>query len=197
MATSTSLVLEDGATFIIDGGTVIDGSLSVGARVKIKATPTEAGLLATEVVVKKSGKSEGEDKDQDGADENDGGGSSNEGKAKGQGPDKDESEDGDEDESSDEGNNKGKGPDEDKEKGPKNEDPESSEFELEGTLESVERDGEGSVTLLVVDGVSITVDRRTRIKGELEPGSLVSVEGVVIDGAHTASRVEAEDAPRP
>ena len=62
-ATSTSLVLEDGTSFILDESTVIDGTLSVDAKVKVEAKPTDAGLLATEVVVKEKG--EGQDRDED------------------------------------------------------------------------------------------------------------------------------------
>ncbi len=46
------LVLDDGTTFVIDGGTEVEGSLVAGAEAKVKARPVGGSLLALEIEVK-------------------------------------------------------------------------------------------------------------------------------------------------
>ena len=59
------------------------------------------------------------------------------------------------------------------------EEAERTEFDIEGLLEAVGLDENGNVVSIVVDGLTITVQRITRMKGSLEPGSTVEVSGIV------------------
>jgi hypothetical protein len=66
-------------------------------------------------------------------------------------------------------------------------------FELEGFIESLIYDEKGDVVGLVMDGNSIALEALTRVKGTLEPGAAVDIEGIVSEGQLVASKVELKE----
>ncbi len=80
------------------------------------------------------------------------------------------------------------------------EDSERREFKLEGLVDVVVRDEDGSIVGLIIDGQSISTDLLSRVSGLLLPGSQVTVEGVISDGEFVAAdvigqSVDEDDAP--
>ena len=73
---------------------------------------------------------------------------------------------------------------------PRREKAESSEFELQGLVESINRDEAGNVVSVVVDGVTVAAEALTRFKGEVERGSNVEVKGVIHGKAFLAEKIE-------
>ena len=57
-------------------------------------------------------------------------------------------------------------------------------------IRSVIRDMDGKVVGLVVDGSPIAIKTLTRVKGALEQGAFVEVEGIVFRGELLASEVK-------
>jgi len=72
----------------------------------------------------------------------------------------------------------------------KSERPRRREFEVRGVIRSVIRDVDGQIVGLVVDGNEIEVQTLTRVRGVLEQGAFVEVEGIVFRGELLASEVE-------
>ena len=63
-------------------------------------------------------------------------------------------------------------------------------FDVGGQVELVALDSNFNVVAVVVNGVKITVEALTRMKTELEPGNVVSVEVVVGNGEFVASKIK-------
>ena len=72
------------------------------------------------------------------------------------------------------------------------EEAERTEFDMEGILEAVELDEDGNIVGIVVDGLTITVEPLTRVKGSLEPGSTIKVSGTVVDETLLARKIEGD-----
>ena len=70
---------------------------------------------------------------------------------------------------------------------------ERSEFELEGLVESINRDEDGSVVGVVVQGLTVAVGTLTRIKGTLEVGSTVEIEGMVVGENLLAKEIDVDE----
>jgi len=68
-----------------------------------------------------------------------------------------------------------------------------SEVKLKGLVEVVNRDANGKVVSIVVDGFTVAVEALTRIKGTLEVGSSVEVKGIFSDGVFLAGKIEADE----
>lgn len=66
----------------------------------------------------------------------------------------------------------------------------SPELNLEGLVEKVERDAEGNVSALVVNGRKIDVEALTRVEGSLDLGAAVKVNAVVKEGGLVAGEIK-------
>ncbi|MCH8973961.1 MAG: hypothetical protein IH869_02685, partial [Chloroflexi bacterium] len=66
-----------------------------------------------------------------------------------------------------------------------------NEVKIRGVVEAVVVDEDGNVTSITVNGVEVAVGPLTKIKGGLEVGGTVRVEGVFVDGELHASEVKA------
>ena len=74
---------------------------------------------------------------------------------------------------------------------PKGREPRLPELKLEGLVEAVERDADGNVSSVVVNGRKIGVEALTRVKGSLELGATVKIEAVVKDEGLIAREIKA------
>ncbi len=68
-----------------------------------------------------------------------------------------------------------------------------AEFKLEGQIEIVQRDDNGNIVNLVVNGLTVDVETLTRVEGTLEPGATVEIKGVLSGGALVASKIESDE----
>ena len=68
-----------------------------------------------------------------------------------------------------------------------------TEASVSGIVERIDTDQQGRLTGFVVDGISVSADRLTRVDLELTPGVAVVAQAIVIDGEILAVTVE----PRP
>lgn len=66
-----------------------------------------------------------------------------------------------------------------------------NEVKIGGLLEAVVLDEDGNVTSVTVNGVEVAVEPLTKIKGDLEVGGTVRVEGVFVSGVLHASEIKA------
>ena len=65
-----------------------------------------------------------------------------------------------------------------------------SKFDLNGLVEEVERNSDGNVVAVIVDGERITAEAFTRVRAALEIGSSVEIRGVITNGERLASRIK-------
>ena len=68
-----------------------------------------------------------------------------------------------------------------------------NEVEIGGVVGQIVLDEDGNITAITVNGVEVTVDPLTKIKGDLEVDGTVRVEGVFVDGTLHASEIKARD----
>ena len=66
----------------------------------------------------------------------------------------------------------------------------STEAKVEGIVELVNRDENGRVVSLVVDGLTVAVDALTELEIDLEPGVEVEIDAIVSGGKFTAREIE-------
>ncbi len=71
-----------------------------------------------------------------------------------------------------------------------------SAFKLTGVVEPVDRDANGNIVGVLVNGRSIEVQPITRIKNVVEPGVEVQVQGIVIGDTLVARQIERDDEAR-
>ena len=71
-----------------------------------------------------------------------------------------------------------------------------TEVKVKGLIEQVNRDGDGNLVSLVVDGLPVGIGALTRVEGGLEPEIVVSIKGIISDGVFLARQVEAESRER-
>ncbi|MCH7655091.1 MAG: hypothetical protein IIC95_03780 [Chloroflexi bacterium] len=74
------------------------------------------------------------------------------------------------------------------------EDEDGDSIKIEGTVDALILDADGSITGVVVNGVEVSIDPLTDIEGVLEVGSEVEIKGTVRDGVLVATEVELEEA---
>ncbi|MCH8101961.1 MAG: hypothetical protein IIB28_02250, partial [Chloroflexi bacterium] len=66
----------------------------------------------------------------------------------------------------------------------------NSETRVRGVLETINRDEDGNVTSVVVNGLEIPVDVLTRHDIDLEEGGNIEVRGIISDGVFIAGRIK-------
>ena len=66
-----------------------------------------------------------------------------------------------------------------------------SEVEMRGVVEAVVLDADGNITGVIVNGVEVSIEALTKLKGTIEVGVRVRVEGIFDDGALLAAEVKA------
>ena len=72
----------------------------------------------------------------------------------------------------------------------------SPEVELQGTIESLERDATGRVVRVFINGIEVEVGApHSVIRGELEIGQAINIKGVIRDGGLVAGEVETDSDP--
>ncbi|MCI0778826.1 MAG: hypothetical protein J4N32_02310 [Chloroflexi bacterium] len=68
-----------------------------------------------------------------------------------------------------------------------------NEVKIGGVVEAVVLDEDGNLTSITVNGVEVAVGPLTKIKGDVGVGGTVRVEGVFVDGTLHASEIKARD----
>ena len=68
-----------------------------------------------------------------------------------------------------------------------------NEVKVEGVLDEVNRDEDGNVISVVVNGLTVGIEALTETEGSLEPGASVEIKAIIAEGAVLASKVEVED----
>ena len=69
---------------------------------------------------------------------------------------------------------------------------ESPKFEFEGLVQEINRDQSGAIVSIVVDGRTVVVETATIVKGTLDVGSKVKVEGIISGNNLVAARIKSE-----
>lgn len=82
---------------------------------------------------------------------------------------------------------------EEDEERPEAEERKRSEFQLEGRVESVQRDENDNIVSIVIDGQTVLVQAITQVRGTVEVGVTVEVRGIVSGDDHIASRIKSEE----
>ena len=72
-----------------------------------------------------------------------------------------------------------------------------SDVKIDGLVESVERDENGNVLSVTVDGLTIGVEALTDLDVVLEEGAEVEIKGIISGGTFLASRVKSDKAKTP
>ena len=72
------------------------------------------------------------------------------------------------------------------------EEEEKAKFKLEGLVQTALRDADGNIVGLVVNGQTVTVEALTRIRGTVEVGARVEVEGAISGDIRVATKIESE-----
>ena len=69
-----------------------------------------------------------------------------------------------------------------------------SEVKIDGLVGAVNRDANGRVVSIVVDGLTVAVEALTRFEGSVREGVSVEVKGIVVDGVLLGGKIEARRA---
>ena len=68
-----------------------------------------------------------------------------------------------------------------------------TEVRVDGVVEQINRNQDGDIISLVVDGLTLGLDALTEVEGEIEPGVEVSIKGIISEGQFLASDVELQE----
>ena len=67
------------------------------------------------------------------------------------------------------------------------------EVQVQGTIEAIERDADGNIVSVFINGIEVEVGPQSRISGSLEVGEAIELKGLIKDGGLVADQVETED----
>ena len=67
---------------------------------------------------------------------------------------------------------------------------EVEELEIEGKIEDVQRDSEGRITNIIVNGFQVQVGTQVKVEGNVKPGSEVEIKVRIDNGVLTSGKVE-------
>ena len=65
-----------------------------------------------------------------------------------------------------------------------------TELEIEGKIEDVQRDSEGRITNIIVNGFQVQVGTQVKVEGNVKPGSEVEIKVRIDNGVLTSGKVE-------
>ena len=174
-------IVVDGQTVLVQAIAQVKGTVEVGVTVEVKGIVSGDEHIASRI------KSEKEDKDAQGSSSS---GRGNDQDRSGSGSssaaDQGDSSDDEDAESSD-----GSGSDSDGERSGSSDN--SSEFKLEGRVEAINRDRDGNIVSIVLEGTTVVVDTTTEVRGTVEVRSTVEIRGNVSGDTRVASRIEVEE----